>query len=101
MPSAPGGNHLGTAAKARRASHARQKDAEMESDRRHDAEKQAREELRPETSICQQCAEADFCYGGLCSLHQEKFRALCMASSSGSSDKPMPLAPLGLRMLQC
>ena len=58
MPSALGQQQLGEAVKARRASHARQNEAEMDSNRRQQVEKQAREQLRPEASICQQCAEA-------------------------------------------
>ena len=49
---------LGEAVKARRASHARQNEAEMDSNGRQEVEKQAWEQLRPEASFCQQCAEA-------------------------------------------
>ena len=58
MPSAPGSSNWGEAAKARCESHARQNEAETDSNRRQQVEKQAREQLRPEASICQQCAEA-------------------------------------------
>ena len=46
---------MGEAAKARRESHVRQNEAETDSNRRQQVEKQAREQLRPEVSICQQC----------------------------------------------
>ena len=62
-----------------------------------EVEKQMREQLRPETRSCPMCVEADECLDGMCSFHEEKFRALCMAVSCGSVAKPTP-APLG-RML--
>ena len=53
-----GQQQLGEAAKARCESHARQNEAETDSNRRQQVEKQAWEQLGPEASICQQCAEA-------------------------------------------
>ena len=93
---------LDLAAKARRDSQARQQAEEAESNRRHEVERQARERLRPETRRCEDCWEYDEPTGGMCPLHEEKHRALCVAMSSGVSDKPMP-APLSVRTpaLQC
>ena len=93
---------LDLAAKARRDSQARQQAEEAESNRRHEVERQARERLRPETRRCEDCWEYDEPTGGMCPLHEETHRALCVAMSSGFSDKPMP-APLSARTpsLQC
>ena len=93
---------LDLAAKARRDSQARQQAEEAESNRRREVERQAREQLRPETRRCEDCWEYDEVTGGMCPLHEEKHRALCVAMSSGFSDKPMP-APLSARTpsLQC
>ena len=93
---------LDLAAKARRDSQARQQAEEAESNRRREVERQAREQLRPETRRCEDCWEYDEVTGGMCPLHEEKHRALCVAMSSGVSDKPMP-APLSVRTpaLQC
>ena len=90
------------AAKACRDSQARQQAEEAESKRRREVERQAREQLRPETRRCEDCWEYDEVTGGMCPLHEEKHRALCVAMSSGASDKPMP-APLSVRTpaLQC
>ena len=84
------------------ASQARQQAEEAESNRRREVERQAREQLRPETRRCEDCWEYDEVTGGMCPLHEEKHRALCVAMSSGVSDKPMP-APLSVRTpaLQC
>ena len=46
---------LDSAAQARRDSQARQQAQEAESDRRREVEKQAREQLRPETRRCEDC----------------------------------------------
>ena len=59
-----------------RASHARQNEAETGSNGRHEVEKQAREQLRPEASICQQCTEAFV-------FLRKKFKAPCMVGSFG------------------
>ena len=93
---------LDLAAKARRDSQARQQAEEAESNKRHEVERQARERLRPETRRCEDCWEYDEPTGGMCPLHEEKHRALCVAMSSGVSDKPMP-ASLSVRTpaLQC
>ena len=93
---------LDSAAQARRDSQARQQAQEAESDRRREVETQAREQLRPETRRCEDCWEYAEVTGGMCSLHDERHRALCVAMSSGISDKPMP-APLSVRTpaLQC
>ena len=91
---------LDLAAKARRDSQARQQAEEAESDRRCEVEVQAREHLRLETRRCPKCLDADECMGGMCSVHEENFRALCVAMSSGGSDKPMP-APLRAPAPQC
>ena len=93
---------LDLAAKTRRDSQARQQAEEAESNRRREVERQAREQLRPETRRCEDCWEYDEVTGGMCPLHEEKHRALCVAMSSGVSDKPMP-APLSVRTpaLQC
>ncbi len=93
---------LDLAAKARRDSQARQQAEEAESNRRHEVERQARERLRPETRRCEDCWEYDEPTGGMCPLHEETHRALCVALNSGFSDKPMP-APLSARTpsLQC
>ena len=88
---------LDAEAKARRDSLARQEEAEADSERVREVERQVRERLRPETRGCEMCLEADECIGGMCSLHESRFRALCMAVSCGSAAKPTP-APLG-RML--
>ena len=85
---------LDAEAKARRDSLARQEEAEAESERLREVERQVRERLRPETRGCEMCMEADECIGGMCSLHESRFRALCMAVSCGSAAKPTP-APLG------
>ena len=88
---------LDAEAKARRDSLARQEEAEADSERVREVERQVRERLRPETRGCEMCLEADECIGGMCSLHESRFRALCMAVNCGSAAKPTP-APLG-RML--
>ena len=93
---------LDSAAQARRDSQARRQAQEAESDRRREVEKQAREQLRPETRRCTDCWEYDEATGGMCPLHEEKHRALCKAMGAGGSAKPMP-APLSVRTpaLQC
>ena len=88
---------LDLAAKARRDSRARQEAEDAESDRLREVERQVRERLRPETRSCEMCMEAGECIGGMCSLHESRIRALCMAVNCGSAAKPTP-APLG-RML--
>jgi len=88
---------LDAEAKARRDNLARQEEAEADSERLREVGRQVRERLRPETRSCEMCMEADECIGGMCSLHESRFRALCMAASCGSAAKPTP-APLG-RML--
>ena len=88
---------LDAEAKARRDSLARQEEAEADSERVREVERQVRERLRPETRGCEMCMEADECIGGMCSLHESRFRALCVAVNCGSAAKPTP-APLG-RML--
>ena len=88
---------LDAEAKARRDSLARQEEAEADSERVREVERQVRERLRPETRGCEMCMEADECIGGMCSLHESRFRALCMAVNCESAAKPTP-APLG-RML--
>ena len=74
-----------------------QEEAEADSERVRAVERQVRERLRPETRGCEMCMEVDECIGGMCSLHESRFRALCMAVNCGSAAKPTP-APLG-RML--
>ena len=93
---------LDSAAQVRRDSQARLQAQEAESDRRREVEKQAREQLRPETRRCTDCWEYDEVTGGMCPLHEEKHAALCKAVGSGGSEKPM-LAPLSMRTpaLQC
>ena len=102
LPFAHGGKIWIFAAKARRDSQARQQAEEAESKRRREVERQAREQLRPETRRCEDCWEYDEVTGGMCPLHEEKHRALCVAMGSGVSDKPMPAA-LSVRTpaLQC
>ena len=85
---------LDLAAKARRDSCVRQEAEDAESDRRRKVERQVREQIRPETRSCQRCTEADACLGGMCSLREDRFRALCMAVSCGSAATSTP-APLG------
>ena len=87
-----GQQQLGEAANARRESHARQNEAEMDSNGRQEVEKQAREQLRPEASICQQCTEA-FLF-----LRKNLKR---LAWSEALADKPVPFATLGQGMRQC
>jgi hypothetical protein len=77
-------------AKARRDSQARQQAEETESDRRREVEKQAREQLRPQTRRCEDCWEYDEVTGGMCPLHEERHRALCKAVGSGGLEKPVP-----------
>ena len=90
------------AANARRDSQARQQAEEAESKRRRKVERQAREQLRSETRRCEDCWEYDEVTGGMCPLHEEKHKSLCVAMGSGVSDKPMA-APLSARTpsLQC
>ena len=99
-PSAHGGKDLDSAAQARRDSQARQQAQEAEIDRRREVEKQAREQLRPETRRCTDCWEYDEVTGGMCPLRKEKHRALCKAVGSGGLEKPMP-APLSVRSPLC
>ena len=89
-------NQLDVEAKARRDGLARQKEAEADSERLREVERQVRERLRPETCTCE-CLEADECNGRTRSLHEGKFMSLCVAHSCGSAATPTP-APLG-RML--
>ena len=64
----------------------------MDSNIRHEVEKQAREQLRPEASFCQQCAEAFVFLGKT----QKR-----LAWSEALADKPVPFAMLGQGMRQC
>ena len=91
MPSAPGSSNWARL-RRRGASHARQNEAETDSNERHEVEKQAREQLRPEASICQQCTEA-FVF-----LRKNLKR---LAWSEALADKPVPFATLGQGMRQC
>ena len=81
---------LDAEAKARRDSLARQEEAEADSERVREVERQVRA-APPRDPWLRNV------HGGMCSLHESRFRALCMAVSCGSAAKPTP-APLG-RML--
>ena len=85
---------LDAEAKARRDSLARQEEAEADSERVREVERQVRERLRPETRGCEMCMEADECIGGMCSLHEGKFRSLCVAHSCGSAPTAAPLGQM-------